>query len=196
MRIIGGTARGTRLRTLPDPQLRPMLDRVKEALFNILQFVVADARVLDLFSGSGSLGLEALSRGAACCVFIESERALARLIRENAESCRLAARCRILEDDVLRLPQRTPPAGCSPADIALVDPPYALVDDPNSREGLFEVLESLRGAWVADSGLIVLHHRPLPYALWPTRSLLETDRRIYGESQLTFFEWEGGDHAR
>lgn len=189
MRIISGSAKGTRLRSLPDPQLRPMLDRVKEALFNILQFVLADARILDLFSGTGSLGLEALSREAQCCVFVESNPGLARLIRQNAAKCHLEERCRIVEDDVLRLPRRRPPTTCSPADIALVDPPYAMIDDPNEREGLFTTLHQLRDSWIDTAGLIVLHHRPMPYAVWPSEALVETDQRIYGESQLTFLEW-------
>jgi len=168
-----------------------MLDRVKEALFNILQFIVADARILDLFSGTGSLGLEALSRDAQCCTFVECDPGIARLIRENAARCHVADRCEIVEDDVLRLARRRPPGGRCPADIALVDPPYAMVDDPNNREALFAVLHELKGPWIAGSGLIVLHHRAMPYAVWPSESLVETDQRIYGKSQLTFLEWRG-----
>ncbi|MFW6119221.1 MAG: 16S rRNA (guanine(966)-N(2))-methyltransferase RsmD [Planctomycetota bacterium] len=189
MRIISGSARGTRLRSLSDPQLRPMLDRVKEALFNILQFMLNGARILDLFSGTGSLGLEALSREAQCCVFVESDPDLAALIRENAAHCHLEEGCRVVMDDVLRLPRRRPPTECSPADIVLADPPYAMVDDPNERERLFATLHELKDSWIAPAGLIVLHHRPMPYAVWPSEALVETDQRIYGESQLTFLEW-------
>jgi 16S rRNA (guanine(966)-N(2))-methyltransferase RsmD len=194
VRIIAGTARGTKLRALSSNALRPMLDRVKESLFNIIRHDLPGARVLDLFSGTGSLGLEALSRGAAECVFVEQDPRLAGLVEENAESCGLAERCRLVQGDVLALPERQPPSDSGPADLVFVDPPYVMVDDPNSRPELLGALERLEGRWIGRPALLVLHHRPIPHAIWPVRKLLETDKRIYGGSQLTFFEWaENGD---
>ncbi len=165
-----------------------MLDRVKESLFNIIRDVVPGANVLDLFSGSGALGLEALSRGAAMCTFVESDARLGRLALENAGKCKLADRCSLVEADVLTLAQRVPPDEGLPAGLAFVDPPYALVDDPNRRAELFAALEALGGAWIEPGGLLMLHHRPIPYAVWPARRLEEHDKRIYGRSQLTFFD--------
>ncbi len=188
MRIISGIARGTRLGTLPAPALRPMLDRVKESLFNIIRDAVPGANALDLFSGSGALGLEALSRGAARCTFVESDAQLGRLAMENARRCKLADRCVLVEGDVLKLAQRMPPDEGLPAGLIFVDPPYALVDDPNRRAELFAALEALGGGWIEPGALLVLHHRPIPYAIWPSRRLRESDKRIYGRSQLTFFD--------
>jgi len=188
VRIIGGSARGTRLRSLSVEALRPMLDRVKESLFNILRDGVPDSRVLDLFSGSGALGLEALSRGARSCVFVEQDRRLAKLVMENAERCRLGPRCEVVQGDVLSLPSRSPAAKGLPADLVLAGPPYAMVDDPNQRTGLFRALEGMLSTWIAPRALVVLHHRPIPHAVWPSELLRQTDKRIYGRSQLTFLE--------
>jgi len=192
VRIIGGTARGTPLRSLPVRALRPMLDRVRESLFNIIRDVVPGARVLDLFSGTGSLGLEALSRGAATCVFVESDRALAVLIAENARKCRLADRCRVVEADVRDLPRRDAGDADLPADLVFLDPPYATVSDEAGREGLFALLGELRGGWIAGGALLVLHHEPGCDLAWPPDLLRSTDQRVYGRSQLTFFQWATG----
>ena len=90
MRIISGKARGTKLDTLEGENTRPTLDRVKESIFNIIQFTVSDAVVLDLFAGSGQLGIEALSRGAEKCVFVDfSPKSLA-VVKSNIELCRFA----------------------------------------------------------------------------------------------------------
>jgi len=196
MRIIGGSARGVRLQSHGSEALRPMLDRVKEALFNIVRAGLPGARVLDLFSGSGALGLEALSLGAESCTFVEQDADLVALIAANAERCRLAERCRIVQADALSLAARPPPAGGA-AELALVDPPYAMVDDPNRRTELFQSIERLLGTWLSPSAVVMVHHRPMPHALWPVTRLVEGDRRIYGRSQLTFFEAgsERGDES-
>jgi 16S rRNA (guanine966-N2)-methyltransferase len=175
-----------------------MMDRVKEALFNILRDEVPGSRVLDLFSGSGSLGLEALSRGAERCVFVEDDRRLIELARQNAARCKLAVRSEFLQADVLRLYQGPADLPGLPADLVFVDAPYVLVDDPNRRAELFAALEGLAGPWVRQGAIIMLHHRPIPQAIWPSERLREYDKRIYGRSQLTFFELEheGGAHGQ
>ena len=167
-----------------------MLDRVKEALFSILGPETAGARVLDLFSGSGALGLEALSRGAENCVFVEQDPDLLRLAIANAAKCRLADRCEFIGADVLDLPDGGR-RGAPPAGLVLVDPPYAMTDDPNLRSELFDALERMIGTWLETGAVVVLHHWPMPCALWPTSRLAEWDRRVYGRSQLTFFEVSG-----
>jgi len=186
MRIIAGTARGSRLKTLPNEELRPMLDRVKEPMFSILQHVVRGAHVLDLFCGSGALGLEALSRGAVGCTFVERSRELAALAQVNAEWTQLADRAQFIESDVLALVVR--PNQGAPADLVLADPPYAMMDDPNARARLFASIESLIGGWIAPNAIVMLHHRPLPFAIWPTKRLEQWDQRIYGQSQISFFD--------
>ncbi len=193
MRIIAGKARGTNLETLDIPRLRPMLDRVKESLFNILRDEVPGASVLDLYSGSGGLGLEALSRDAHACVFVEQDGRLAALIERNAARCGLAERCTVVRADALLLHERTPVPGSMPADLVLVDPPYAVIDDPNARARLFRALEALSADWLRPGCTVVMHHRPMPFMVWPCRFLCEDDQRIYGQSQLTFFTFCGDD---
>jgi 16S rRNA (guanine966-N2)-methyltransferase len=193
VRIISGTARGTRLQSADTLVLRPMLDRVKESLFGILRDTVSGARVLDLFGGSGALGLEALSRGADTCVFVEREARLVELIARNAQKCKASERCEILPADVLDLPGREPTVTGLPATLVFVDPPYVLIDDPNRRAQLFGALEALVGTWMVEGAEVVLHHRPLPHAVWPTGWPPEHDKRIYGQSQLTFFDATRGN---
>ena len=196
MRVISGTARGTKLRTSDAPHLQPMTDRVKENLFNIIRAVVGDSRVLDCFSGCGALGIEALSRGAASCVFVERDPRLVRLVRANVEKCHLSDRGTVLEADFFSLPGTAPPVGVLPAGLAFVDPPYAFVDDPNRRAELFRVTEAIVGAWIGCDAVLMLHHEPMPHALWPTRLLKCYDQRVYGRSQLTFFELSAGSEDK
>jgi 16S rRNA (guanine(966)-N(2))-methyltransferase RsmD len=170
-----------------------MLDRVREALFNILRNVTEDRRVLDLFSGSGSLGLEALSRGARNAVFVEGNDRLARLVERNVEKCHFEDRAEVLNCDVMTLPVRFPPAGWKPADLVLADPPYAMIDDPNDRGEFFRVLERLLDYWIAPAAILVLHHRPMPHVIWPTDKFEVWDQRIYGQSQITFFDAPGAE---
>jgi len=191
VRVISGTARGTRLRSLSVPSLRPMLDRVKEALFNIIRDEIEGARVLDLFGGSGALGIEALSRGAESCVFVEKDRRLAHLMANNIERCHLSEKAIVLRADFFELAScRALPAGL-PATLVFADPSYEIADDPNRRTELFEAMEDLVGAWIARGALLTLHHYPMPHAVWPTKVLENFDQRIYGRSQLTFFRVGG-----
>ena len=98
MRVISGTARGTRLAALPGEEItRPTVDRVKEGMFSAVQFLLAGARVLDLFAGSGQLGIEALSRGAARCVFIDSSREACAVVRQNLKAAGLFEKASVAE---------------------------------------------------------------------------------------------------
>ncbi|MEQ1854624.1 MAG: RsmD family RNA methyltransferase, partial [Chthoniobacteraceae bacterium] len=121
MRVVGGTAGGIPLH-VPRIDLRPTMEVVRNAIFNSLAEFVAGARVLDLFAGSGGLGIEALSRGAAACVFVESDRRACDSIRRNLEKTRLAGG-EIASADVLRWLERAAPA--DGFDLILADPPYA-----------------------------------------------------------------------
>jgi 16S rRNA (guanine(966)-N(2))-methyltransferase RsmD len=190
MRIISGSARGQNLETVDLPHLRPMLDRVRENLFNIIRFDVDGAEVLDLFSGCGSLGIEALSRGADGCVFVESDRRLVELIQRNVDQCGFADRAYVLRDDVFMLPGRPPPPRHGLAEVVMADPPYDFIDDPNRRSEVFEALEGMIGSMIAPGALLVVHHAPMPHALWPTDRMRCFDRRVYGNSQISLFEVE------
>ncbi len=128
MRITGGSARGTSLRAPKTPAVRPMTDRVKESLFSHLGERVRGAAVLDLFAGSGSLGIEALSRGAESAVFVESRPDAAEALRENLMRARLEDRATVIRQDVRRFLTRPRRDGGPRFDVAFVDPPYAWSD--------------------------------------------------------------------
>ena len=123
MRIITGKARGTKLQTLAGEATRPTAERTKEAVFSIINFDIAGARVLDLFAGSGQLGLEALSRGAEYAVFNDSSREAAAIIRANAEKTRMIESCEILSTDWQPVLRRF--AGREQFGLVFLDPPYA-----------------------------------------------------------------------
>ena len=116
--MIAGTAKGTRLAPVP-PGVRPVADAAREGLFSSLGPAVAEARVLDLYAGTGAMGIEALSRGAASATFVERSRGGARAIRENLDRTHLAERARVVEGEVSR-----EVAGELPYDLVLADPPY------------------------------------------------------------------------
>lgn len=120
MRVITGTARGRRLKELPGQETRPTASRVKEGLFSAIQFEIEGRRVLDLFGGTGQLGIECLSRGAAQAVFVEQRPDAAAVIQENLNSTGLQARGRVVRSDALRFLERNR----EPFDLILLDPPY------------------------------------------------------------------------
>ncbi len=151
MRIIAGAWRGRRLEAPPGEDTRPTLDRVRQALFDRLMHApwagraaIEGATVLDAFAGTGALGLEALSRGAAQAVFIERDRTALTALRANVAAFRAEARCRVIPGDALRPPPGTP---CS---LVFLDPPYGL--------GLAEpAVAALQAAgWVAPGALLLL----------------------------------------
>lgn len=120
MRVITGSARGRRLITLEGSDVRPTTDKVKEALFSIVQFELEGRRVLDLFAGSGQLGIEALSRGADSCVFVDSSKKAVEVVKQNLAATGLARRASVLHGDALRYLQT-----CRDRfDVAFLDPPY------------------------------------------------------------------------
>jgi len=123
MRIITGIARNTPLQTLDGDETRPTSERVKEALFSMIQFEIEGRRVLDLFAGSGQLGLEALSRGAEHCTFIDNSRQASDIIIANAKKAKLFDKCRISATDVSAALKSC--ADRDKFDIVFIDPPYA-----------------------------------------------------------------------
>jgi len=121
MRVIAGTARGIVLKTPEGLQTRPTADRVKEAVFSILHFDLPGARVLDLFGGTGQLGIEALSRGASECDFVDESKNACNLIRENLKRTKFTDRGKVMQADYLEFLRRC----AAKYDIILLDPPYA-----------------------------------------------------------------------
>lgn len=125
MRIITGSARGVRLETLEGKEItRPTVERVKEAIFSAIQFETEGRRVLDLFGGCGQLGLEALSRGAASCMFIDASEEAIAIIKRNAQKTRLSDRCRYLISDYRNYLRKA--RGREKFDLIFLDPPYAM----------------------------------------------------------------------
>jgi 16S rRNA (guanine966-N2)-methyltransferase len=122
MRVIAGTYGGRRLQTAPGPATRPTSDRVREALFSILGERVRGARVLDLFAGSGALGIEALSRGASAVTFVDDDARALATVRRNLAATGLAAGATVVRADALRFDG-------GPFELALLDPPYAFDDE-------------------------------------------------------------------
>ena len=187
MRIITGTARGCRLKTPKGEATRPTADRIKESLFNILGRRVEAAHVLDLFAGTGALGLEALSRGAASALFVDER--TASLIEENAAKTRLLERAEIVCADVLRILTRLGGAGRS-FDLIFCDPPY--------RQGLWEkVLSSVdREGLLAPDGCMIVEHGAEEEALPALKNLRCVREERYGKTtRLRFFGVAGEDRG-
>lgn len=125
MRVVAGALKGRRLATPTWEGLRPTSDKLRETLFNVLAPRIEGARVLDLFAGTGALGLEAVSRGAASVLFVERDRRAHALITDNTRRCGVADRCVIIRDEVARALERLrSQPDFTPFDIVLLDPPY------------------------------------------------------------------------
>ena len=183
MRIIAGEYKGRKLLAPKGGVTRPITDRVKTALFDYLEAALADAVVVDLFAGTGSLGLEALSRGARTCCFAERDRAALDRLARNIEAMALGERCRIWRGGILhRLPAWLGELD-EPVDLAFVDPPYALVADWQWTQAARKIFNPL-GAKLADDGTVVFRCRrnielPAAFGLLSLR-----DRRDYGKMSL------------
>lgn len=186
MRIVAGTLRGRTLATPSHDGLRPTSDRVREAMFNILAHgidgpSIEAARVIDLFAGTGALGLEAVSRGAHYCLFVEADAQARALIRRNVEAFALTGVTRIFRRDATDL---GPVGTMEPFHIAFLDPPYG--------KGLGEVaLAALAaGGWLVDGATLVLEERAgVDVALPAGFELIE--QRSWGDTQALFLTWHG-----
>ena len=121
MRVVSGLAKGTQLKTPDGLDTRPTTDRIKEAMFSIIQFDLPGAKILDLFGGTGQLGIEALSRGASSAVFIDASPVACKLIRENLKRTKLERNATVLQNDYEKFLKTT----AEKFDIILLDPPYA-----------------------------------------------------------------------
>ena len=150
MRVITGKARGIQLKTPDGLTTRPTADRVKEALFSIIQFDLPGAKVLDLFGGTGQLGIEALSRGAKSAVFVDAGEPACKLIRENLRRTKLEADGKVVRSDYLEYLKRSRET----FDIIFLDPPYAEVFLENALNCIGEID-------ILQSGGIIVTERPL-----------------------------------
>lgn len=182
MRIISGTARGRTLRSPRGLGTRPTPDRVREALFSILGDVFAGRPVIDLFAGTGSLGLEALSRGASRAVFVEKNRDVAGLLARNAAACGFRESAEIINTPVARYLQRGDfPSGVS---VVFADPPYGGEDGSFTLKALGKNAKPLHGS------LVVLEHATARPPENPPEGLNLVDSRRYGDTSIAILEIE------
>lgn len=177
MRVIAGKARGVTLKTPEGMQTRPTTDRVKEALFSILHFDLPGTRVLDLFAGTGQLGIEALSRGAAAAVFVDEREDACRLVRENLKRAKLSDQGRVIRADYMSFLNN-----CRDTfQIVLLDPPYAEIFLENSLKKLAEID-------ILESGAIIVAERPAEKELSLEIPGFSRSRDYkYGNTSLTLF---------
>ncbi|NLJ30615.1 MAG: 16S rRNA (guanine(966)-N(2))-methyltransferase RsmD [Clostridiales bacterium] len=175
MRVITGTARGKRLSTLEGESVRPTPDRVKEALFSIVQFEIEGRRVLDLFAGSGQLGIEALSRGAREAVFVDAGKEPAAMVRKNLESTGLTERAQVKNMDFAAFLLRSR----EPFDLAFLDPPY--------RTGLLQRALPLVAQAMNRGGTILCEHPADEELLGSAGDFVRTRSYRYGKIALTIY---------
>ena len=177
MRVITGTARGVQLKTPEGMQTRPTSDRVKEALFSIVQFDVPGKHVLDLFGGTGQLGIEALSRGAKSAVFVDAGDKACNLIRENLRRCKMDNNAQIIRGDYLQYLQT-----CHDRfGLVFLDPPYAEVFLENALKKITEID-------ILESGGIIIAERPVGKELpWDFAGFTRSKDYKYGTVLLTVY---------
>lgn len=183
MRVISGSAKGRRLQSVPGNSTRPITDRVKESLFNIIGPDIRESTFLDMFAGTGSVGIEALSRGAASALFIDSDQKAIGTVRANLELTKLAGRAQVVRGDALSFLEGPV---TSNYDYVYIAPPQYKGIWKTALELIDRQLDWLSvDAWV----IVQIHHRESePVDL---NRLVEFDRRSYGSTTLIFYQEEG-----
>jgi 16S rRNA (guanine966-N2)-methyltransferase len=185
MRVVGGRLRGRNLASPSSRDIRPTADRLRESLFNILIHAyddpIASARVLDLFAGTGALGIEAISRGAAFALFVDNGTEARALLRNNVEALGLGGVTKVYRRDATHLGPAHPMA---PFSLAFLDPPYA--------KGLADkALVSLReGGWLTDGALLVVEEAKAGEFVAP-EGFEELERRAYDDTEFVFLRFIG-----
>ena len=177
MRVIAGDAKGKTLHMVPGKDTRPITDKVKESLFNILAWRIPECRFLDLFAGTGSVGIEALSRGAEEAVFVEKAAKAIKVIRANLDHTEMGDWARVLHTDAFQFL-----AACDERfDVIYVAP-------PQYKEMWSQALLALdERSLLAEDGVIVAQIFPKEFAPLPLKHLTLTDQRIYGSTMLCFY---------
>ena len=177
MRVITGKARGVQLKTPEGMLTRPTSDRVKEALFSIIHFEIPGAKVLDLFGGTGQLGIEALSRGASKVVFVDAQENACKLIKENLKRAKMEKEGQVVRADYQQYLERC----CEKFNIILLDPPYAEVF-------LETALTKITEIDILESNGIIVAERPLGKELpWEFEGFDRSKDYKYGKTLLTIY---------
>jgi 16S rRNA (guanine966-N2)-methyltransferase len=191
MRIVAGKYRSRILKSLKGNALRPTSDRLRETLFNVLGANVAGSRFLDVFAGTGAVGIEAISRGAKEVVFIENHAPAAVLIRRNLESLAITSGAQVLPLDALRglekLAARHKPTD-APIDFVFVDPPYAEKDQYDRILGFLGA-----ASFLAEGSLVIAEHRRSHELPQRVGRLLQTRILRQGDAALSFFEHQAAE---
>lgn len=185
-RIISGSARGTRLQMVPGDITRPITDIVKESLFNILgSDDVIDSLWLDLFGGTGSVGIEALSRGAKKCRFIDLNRAAINTIRANVEKTHFTAQAEIIQADAFTFLKRTPDTAFD----------YIYIAPPQYKDMWVRAMQELdqNPAWTKEDTWVIVQIDPVEYSQQPLQHFVEFEQRKYGNTLLVFYEVNAAD---
>ncbi|MDO5601242.1 MAG: 16S rRNA (guanine(966)-N(2))-methyltransferase RsmD [Oscillospiraceae bacterium] len=180
MRVVAGSAKGAQLKTLEGESTRPTADRVKEGMFSAVQFLLPGAEVLDLFAGSGQLGIEALSRGAAKAVFIDKSRAAADVVIQNLKTAGLFKQARVAAmeaEQYLRGTQET-------FDLVLLDPPY--------RQETVQRLLPLLEARLRENGVVLCETEKEARLPQQEGALVKKKSYVYGKIMVTKYQKEGG----
>ncbi|NJD60092.1 MAG: 16S rRNA (guanine(966)-N(2))-methyltransferase RsmD [Anaerolineales bacterium] len=189
LRIIGGKARGRRIRSVPGDTTRPITDKVRQALFNIIGPDIVGASFLDLFAGTGSVGIEALSRGAAFVQFNELNRQAYTIIRENLKITGLEQGAIVNQGDAFSLLDRAPNQSFD----------YIFIAPPQYKEMWSKslVLIDRQPAWLSDDAWLIVQIHPIEYKPigeeLPLENLVEFDQRHYGSTVLVFYRKDGGE---
>ena len=178
MRVISGSAKGRNLQSVPGDATRPITDRVKEAVFNIFGADIVEARFLDLFGGTGGVGIEALSRGAAQAVFVEKNRKAQETIKANLLLTRLSDRAEIVRGDAFAYLQGVP----QPFH-------YIYIAPPQYHRLWVEALTLIDGqpVWLADDGEIIVQIHPKEYEAVALQHFEEIEQRRYSSTLLVFY---------
>lgn len=189
MRIISGSAKGRQLFCPKGLETRPAQDKIRGAIFNILAGVVEGSVVLDLFAGTGALGIEALSRGAKDCIFVEKGIRALQALRQNLTLTGFATRGTILKRDALKCLPELQKKGIQ-FGLVFIDPPYPLWEAKEERQRLFDLLSALggEGSPLEPNAIVVVRYRTRKVELPESFGGLQLfDKRSYGDTTLAFF---------
>lgn len=182
MRVISGTAKGRRLKTPEGLDTRPTSELCKEAVFSIIQFELEGSRVLDLFAGSGQMGIEALSRGAKSCVFVDNAKASRYLIMENLKATGFSERSKVVMADAYAYLQNA----SGPIDIAFLDPPYG-------KAYIEKLLAPLSGV-MSENGIIICESHKKDVLPENSGNFIKHKEYHYGKAKVTVYRSERNGH--
>lgn len=182
MRVISGKVRGLKLDTPKNDDVRPTTDRVKESLFNIINSYIMDSKVLDLFAGTGSLGIECLSRGAKKCVFVDVSKESISIVKSNIKKARVENESVVINADFKDAINRL--KGSEKFDVIFMDPPYY-------KDMFVKALESVDNADLLDEdGIIMIEHDTKDSFPETIGRLIQSKSKKYGNTTLTFYKME------